>query len=585
MFSKYYLEELAYLRDMGREYARRHPETGGMLSESGADPDVERLLEGFAFLTARIREKLDDELPELTHSLLELFWPHYLRPFPAMTVVQFQPTSKAFAKAPKIPRGTQVASKPIDGTSCVFQTCFDTQLVPLKIQEVEVGPGASPYIRLRIAPRVPASFGKLNLDQLRLHFPGDTHASRGLRLCLLRYFKGLKVRPVGGEPVAVPGVTSHEVGFADSEALLPLPSRSFSGFRLLQEYLCYPKKFLFAEFRGLGGLRQVGTAPAFDLFFELEALPHDMPPIGPGDVALNCTPAVNLFKHDGDPIDVDHRRSRYPVNPGGQPGHFEVFSVENVKGVVQGRGDTRDYAHFFAFDRKPDELYYKTQRVESATESGTALYMTFPGQVGSPQLGAEAGSAPTLVDRETISLELVCTNRQLPRSLGAGEVCIPGENTPAFATFKNLDPPTPAVPPPLRGDVFWGLLGHLSLNHLSLTQPDRFRELLGLYHFRAQVDRQAAVSLRRRQDGILDLRAKPETRVLGASVVRGMKVEIKVDEEAFGSQGETHLFGSILDSFFAQYVSLNAYSRVVLTGEKFGEVHTWPPRSGCRTIL
>lgn len=585
MFSKYYLEELAYLRDMGRDYARRHPETGGMLSEAGADPDVERLLEGFAFLTARIREKLDDELPELTHSMLELFWPHYLRPLPALTIVQFQPTQKALNKLPTIPRGTQLSSQPIDGTSCQFQTCYETELAPLSVKEVEVGPGASPYIRVRIAPRVPSSFPKLNLDQLRLHFSGDTQTGRALRLCLLRYFKGARVRPVGGEPTPLPKVTTHPVGFTEQQALLPLPSRSFSGFRLLQEYLCYPKKFLFVDVRGLDGLGAVGNAAAWDLFFDLEALPHDMPPVGNSDVSLNCTPVVNLFEHDADPIDVDHQRSRYPVNPSGQRGHFEVFSVETVRGVVQGRGEKRDYSPFFAFDRRPEELYYKTQRVESSTQEGTDLYVTFPGQVGSADASQPASRSTSLVDRETISLELVCTNRQLPRSLGAGEINVPGENAPPFATFKNLDPPTPAVPPPLRGDVFWGLLGHLSLNHLSLTQPDRFRELLGLYHFRAQVDRQAAVSLRRRQDGILSLRAKPETRVLGASVIRGMKVEIKVDEEAFGSQGEAYLFGGVLDAFFAQYVSLNAYSRLELRGEKFGEVHTWPPRSGARTVL
>ncbi len=584
MFSKYYLEEMAYLRDMGREYAQRHPETGGMLSESGSDPDVERLLEGFAFLTARIREKLDDELPELTHSMLELFWPHYLRPLPALTIVQFKPTAKALNKLATIPRGTQLASKPIDGTTCQFQTCFETQLAPLTIKEVEVGPGASPFIRFRFAPRQPASFAKLGLDTLRLHFSGDTQAGRALRLCLLRYFKGAKVRPVGGEPKTISGVTTEPVGFAEQEALLPLPSRSFSGFRLLQEYLCYPKKFLFVDIKGLGGLSQVGNSAAFDLFCELEALPHDMPPVGASDVSLNCTPVVNLFPHEGDPIRVDHTRSRYPVNPSGTRGHFEVFSVESVQGVVQGRGERRVYQPFFTFDRREDELYFKTQRVESSTQEGTDLYVSFPGQVGLAEEGAE-GRSTGLVNHETISLELTCTNRQLPRSMGMGELCLPGENAPAFATFKNLDPPSPAVPPPLRGDVFWGLLGHLSLNHLSLTQPDRFRELLGLYHFRAQVDRQAAVSLRRRQDGILAMRARPETRVLGASVIRGMKVEVKVDEEAFGSQGEAYLFGGILDAFFAQYVSLNAYSRVELRGEKFGEVHSWPPRSGTRTVL
>lgn len=582
MFSKYYLEELAYLRDMGREFARRHPETGGMLSEAGADPDVERLLEGFAFLTARIREKLDDELPEFTHSLLELFWPHYLRPIPALSIAQFTPTAKQQAKLGKIPRGTPLASKPVDQTICEFRTCYETELVPLRLEEVEVGPSASPYLRLRIAPLQPAAFAKLGLSRLRLHFGGDAQAGHGLRYALLRYLKGIRVKAAGVEPFALPEGRVLQVGFESEQALVPSPVRSFDGFRLLQEYLCYPKKFLFVDLVGLEPLAQLGAPRSFDLICELEALPHDLPPVGLSEIQLNCTPIVNLFPREADPIDVDHTRARYLIRPSGQRSHYEVHGVERVRGVAQGRSEARTYQPFFSFDRKPEEHYYKTQRVGSPSDESTDLYVSFPGQVGAAQA---APGTPQLAARETISLELTCTNRQLPRGLGVGEICEPAEGSVPFATFRNLDPPAPAVPPPLKGDVFWGLLGHLSLNLLSLTSAERLREMLGLYHFRALSDRQAAVGLRRRQEGILEVKAGPETRMLGPSLVRGVHVRLKLDEESFGSGGAAYLFGDVMDRFFAQYVSLNAYSRLEVKGQKFGEVHTWPARSGTRDIL
>src|SRR5437868_9433607 len=101
---------------MGRAFGEANPRVAGLLAERGGDPDVERLLEGFAFLTARIRERADAAVPELAHGLCELLLPHYLRPLPAATVVEFTPHARALKARQRVAKGTPLASRKVDST-------------------------------------------------------------------------------------------------------------------------------------------------------------------------------------------------------------------------------------------------------------------------------------------------------------------------------------------------------------------------------------------------------------------------------------------------------------------------------------
>ncbi len=579
MFNKYYQDELSYLRELGREFADRNPESAGWLAQPGVDPDVERLLEGFAFLTARIREKLDDELPELTHSLLQLFWPHYLRPIPSMAIAQFQLKPKAASKLQTVPRGAELASAPIDGTPCVFRTTGETPLVPLEVDEVEVGPSGSPYLLVRLTLGKKAALGKLGLERLRLHLAGTSAASRALYLTLCRYVKGVRARDAKGNEVALEGAEVVPLGFEADEALVPQPRNAFPGFRLLQEYFAFPAKFMFVELRGLAPLAQLGGAAgggALELVFDLDHLPHDIPPIDASNVLLNCAPVVNLVAHSADPIRLDRKRVEYKARPAGSPQHYEIFSVDRVQGVRRGEQRRREYAPFFRTFRVdgPETLLYKLRIAEALTTSGTDTWVTFL-----------EGGAPAVSDDETVSLELTCSNRDLPTSLGLGDLDQATPDSPSFATFTNVTPPTPPVPPPLRGDVFWSLISHLSLNYLSLLQVEALREVLRLYDFRAPTDRQAERALDRKLAGIVAIGREPRLRIHQGATVRGVGVALTLDEEKFGGEGEVFLFGSVLERFLAQYVSLNAFSQLTVRGKKFGEEHTWPPRCGDRSIL
>ena len=580
MFNKYYQDELAYLREMGKDFARIYPEAAHFVGEASQDPDVERLLEGFAFLTARVRQKLEDELPEVTHSLIETFFPHYLRPIPSFTVLQFEALPQAAKDVRPIPRGIEVDSTPVDGTACRFRTAYDVTLLPLSIETVALKAEAPPHLRIRFRLPEPTDLGKLGMSTLRLHLAGDAVVSRALYLCFCRFLKRITASPAGAPAGTPPLVLSkgavRPVGFTPEEALFPQATSSFAGFRLLTEYFCFPAKFMFVDVTGLESLAGLGKVASFDLTFEFHRLPDPMPPVSPSNLLLQCVPAANVFKHDGDPIRLNLERMEYKVKPAGRnPDHYEIHSFERISAPMKGTAKVREFLPLFRFSRAPGDKssYYRHRRAVSITGEGSDIFI-------SPLLtGEDAGQV------ETLSIELSCTNRHLPTQLKVGDVSVATSTSPNFARFRNITRPAPSIPPPLTGDLHWKLLSHIAVNYMSLISVDALRSVIGLYHFRARVDRQAEQALKQIQEGIKNVTAKPVTKMLQGCPVRGIAMELECEEDNFGGEGELYFFGTVLNEFLAQYVSLNSFCRLSVKGVKYGEIHTWQTRIGERPLL
>jgi len=582
MFNKFYQDELVFLRDMGREFAAAYPEAAHFVGETGRDPDVERMIEGFAFLAARLRQKLEDELPEITHAFVEMFFPHYLRPTPSMTVVQFEAMAQAAKEVRAVPRGTLLESVPVDGTPCTFRTCYDVQLVPFTLESAQLRSEAPPSLRLRFRLPDGVPLKKVPLSGLRLYLSGDAAVTRAIYVCLCRYLKRVTALPVAGaapgNPVLLGDGRARPAGFDADDLLLPFPAGSFPGFRLLHEYFAFPPKFMFVDVPGMEALASLGDATAFELTFELTRLPDPMPPVAPQNFLLHCTPAINLFQHDADPIRLDHKRVDYRIRPAGRDAaHFEIYTVDRVVGIAKGTAKPREYHPLFRLARPaaPDARFYRHRVAPPVVGEGTDVLLSvlLPDRI------------EDLPEEETLSLELTCTNRNLPSRLEVGQVSVPTASSPTFARFRNLSRPTPSLAAPLGDDLHWRLLSHMAVNYLSLTDLDALRAMLRLYHFRARTDRQAEQALRLVTDGLRKLTARPSTRLLDGMPVRGISVELEVDEDNLGGEGEAFLFGSVLDEFFSQYVTLNAFSRLTLKAMKRGEIHTWPARIGRRIIL
>jgi type VI secretion system protein ImpG len=579
MNARYYQDELRYLRDMGREFAEQHPEAAPLLLEAGADPSVERLLEGFAFLTARIREKLDDELPEFTVALLEAMLPHLLRPVPSLTILQFQPLAKAFNEITRVPRGAVVDSAPIDGTRCRFTTTAPCEVVPLKVDSVALRNEAPPRLIVRLSLLQGTSIARLGLKRLRFQLGGDGMVARQVLACFGAYLKELRLEVEHGGQIkrhVLPAGSVRLAGFAGDEAVLADEASGYRGFNVLHEFFAFPEKFLAIE---IGNLDQVpllsGTAQV-SLVAVLDRLPEGMPTPTPEHFLLNCVPALNRFEHEADPIRVDQSAVEYRIRPAGRERtHFDIYDVTRVVGIGTAGDQERVFQPLFHYAGRMG-LTRDFYAVRPRPALGGRLTDHF---VSLMQTGGTDTSALTL------SLSLRCTNAGLVEALGIGDITTPGPGMPASLKVRNLTKPTAAIPAPIGGDLHWRLLGHLNVNLTSLADVEALRNLLATYHFAARHNRKETQAFARLLEGIRSVATRREKRLFDGAMITGIVVEVGLDEDHFTSTGDLWLFAAVLDELFGQFVSLNAFKRLVVRGTRYGEVLSWPARIGQRQLL
>lgn len=570
MFNRYYQDELQYLRELGEEFSKAHPSVAHYLSGPSRDPDVERLLEGVAFLTGRVRQKLDDELPEVTHGLMHLMWPHYLRSVPSMSILEFTPVSQALRQTQTVPRGTEVQSVPVEGTPCTFRTCSDVRLHPLTLEAVQLEARAAGPTTMRLKFKLwsQVKADKLQLEPLRLFLHGDPAVTTTLyhHLCLhvdsarVTMGEGSESRPLTLEPA----------GFAESEALLPYPPGSSPAYRLLQEYFSLPEKFMFVDVHGLDRLSELGVGDRFDVEIHFDrALEATLRP-SREEIRLFCTPIANLFPHEADPIRLERTQTEYRLRPSGKDSmHYEVFSVDRVLAYPPGGAEERDVPPFYSFSR-PEGASYVARLRSSVVDDRVDTYVSF----------VDAKGAPLPPEAETVSFELTCTNRRLAEALRVGDVQTPTDSSPAFVNFRNLTAPTSSVAPPLDGDLPWRLISHLSLNYMTLASVDALRGVLGLYNFQGMRDPRSARANALRLDGLQQMHASPAERLSGGGLLRGTAVTIDVLEDRYAGDGDLYLFATILNEFLSLHGTLNAFTQLTVRGLQRGEETTWPCRIG-----
>ncbi len=587
----YYQDELRYLRDVGPEFARANPEIARVLGDPGADPDVERLLEGVAFLCGRIREKLDDELPELTASMMDLLWPHYLRPIPSMAVVELNPDIDAMQAPLPLEAGAEFASTPVDGTTCRFRSCWSLKLRPWQMEQVRLESESARPVRLVLQLRTSekVTLDALELDSVRFHLAGDTLTAFTLYLLLSAHVEEVSVSngmtgPNRREMNISPGHVAP-AGLDRGEGVLPYPRRSFVGYRLLQEYFAFKDRFLFVDFRELDhAVTQLELTDTLEVAITFNRRLETYPLVSRDNVRLHCVPVINLFEHAADPIRLHHDRSQHLVQPARSGStdrrHLEVYSVEEVTGLV--RTDTlesRKYHPFYSFEHSSTDdprqaIYYQTRIrpnvIDGDLRRGTDTYISFVSPAGAGEFPAE----------ETISIELLCTNRDLPNALRAGDICQPTDTSPAGVRFRNLTKPTAAIPPPLGKRLHWRLISHMSLNYVSLSNVEHFRELLRVYGFQSEFDARQSMAHQRLLDGILRIQTDHEDRLIQGSAVRGSTIQVELNEEHFNGEGDAYLFSSILDRFTGLYATVNAYTQLTVRFARNGQIYKFPVRWG-----
>ncbi len=562
----YYRSELGYLRDLGREFAAAHPDAARYLAAESADPDVERLLEGVAFLTGRLRQKLDDELPDLADALIDGVWPHYLRPTPAMAIVQFAPSAHARGTT-TVPRGTMVDSVPVDGTRCRFTTAYEARVSPLRVTEVAWSGAA--MLRIRFDAPEGVSAGICAGNRLRLHLSGDSAVARQLLECLCRS-RTVEAAAVGVDGIRatrLPPAAIQAVGFDDDDALLPEQELVPASMRLIHEHFVFPDKFLFVDIVGLDAVTALEKASGFTLSFALDGVPDPLPVVSASDIALGCTPVVNLFHAEGDPIRLDPRHADHRVRAAGRdPAHAEIYALRSVVGAARSGSKPQRYLACRSPGPMEHPGTYQERRSRSIGGDGTdvTLCFTHPGEA----------------DVETISLELICTNRRLPERLGIGDIRQPAPGTPAGVSFRNLGRLRPPCPPPDDRDEHWRLLAHLSLSRDPLGDADGLKRLLDLLDVRSESDPLERLRHRRLRDGIVSLTRDPATRILDGVPIRGVSIDLEIREDRFDSPGDLYAFAAVMDRAVCRGSGLNSFSRLRVTGTHGRGLLEFPARLG-----
>ncbi|HTV87202.1 MAG TPA: type VI secretion system baseplate subunit TssF [Dyella sp.] len=580
-------EEMDYLRRLGREFAKDNPQLARFLGDEAADPDVERLLEGFAFLTAKLRLKIEDDFPELTHSLMQLLWPNYLRPLPSATIVRFDPMDRAITQRQVIPRGTRMLSRPVDGVRCEFRTCTDVVLYPFRISEVsDAHSREKSIVRIGLATITDNAPNTFDCDQLDVHLSGDDVTARTLYLWLAKYLDAIHLE-VDGEVRKLPASQVIFPGFRPEEALLPYPKNVFDGYRILQEYFIFPQRF---HFFSLHRLRSAWPAkPAGHIRFEFHfsrPMPADIR-LRTGDISLYCAPAVNLFDHDAEPIHLNGRAVDQRLLPSGhRPDAYEIFSIDAVDGYQREPNGQRGHRlrTFHPFESLQHEiehaqgrtaLYYRARLQQAMNDDGVVHRMAF----------VRADETAYIGHGETVSLALTCTNRDLPLALGVGDICLPTQATPMYANFTNITRPTPAYRPVLDGELLWNLISNLSLNYLSLLSAEPLKAVVRAYDFAALHDIQHARATRMRLAGVQEAVTQPADVLMKGLPIRGLKTQLKLDQSAFTCEGDLYLFGTVLSHFFALYASINAFHQLDVINVTNNERYAWPWQIGKQPLI
>ena len=571
----YYEAEMRYLREAGKEFARAHPDRAAMLNldKPGArDPYVERLFEGFAFLMGRLREKLDDDLPELTEGLVSLLWPHYMRTIPSLAIVEFTPDWRSLRQAETLAEGFSVLSRPIgpQKTTCQYRTTRDVPLQPLQLADARLHTetdGRS-AIRLRFECPEKVDWSKSGLEKVALFLNAESPVSSALHLAMTRRVHAMYARHVGT------GTERHKfdgwckpMGFDDNDGLWKKADTAFSGYQLLLEYFSFRPKFMFVELRGLDTIGLTEASSWFEIDIVLsEAWSSDLP-FETENFRLHCAPVINLFTLEADPLTLNPLDNEYLLRPLRlQDGHTEIYSVDNIHGAV--KNGKHPYVPFTSFRHRggmmrhdAPERYYHTR----VKRGPSGLYDTWL------ILGGRSFELEQLSDKlESLSMRITGTNGQLPRKALESTLLDRVVKTGKVPVrVLNVTAPTMPLYPPANDRFHWRVMSHLGSNFLSMMDnPEVLRGTLALYDWTDD-------EMNRRLEAIVAVKHTLIRRFEKGFMLRGVDIEVTLNTDNFAGEGDVNLFGEMLHRFFALYADIHLFNQLTLVLQPTGKRLRW----------
>lgn len=572
----YYRQELSKLRDLAASYATRHPELSAMISGHLADPGVERLFEGVAFLNANLRQKLDDDFPEIIHDVIDSIQPNYLRPIPATTIIAFTPKQNC-TSTQLIPVGTELKSVPVDGTACTFTTRYPVEIHPSSIANVVFAqPSGKPAAITLSLKLTSIALSSWKLKSLRFFLAGESSQAADLYLVLMRYVKKIVIAPLqDGESVTLDATHLKAVGFEDSDTLFPGSVSGAASPQLLQEYFIQPDKFMFIDLLGWEKWSGRGEGSEFEIRFELDKIPFDLHRVSSADFALFATPAVNVFKHRAEPITIDPLKTEYTIRPA--ENHFSCYDIYSVTAVTGLLNNSNRKISITSSGMECQQSLrlptYTLKRRKAALRDGIDTVATVDGT---------RNVHPNTIT--SIAVELACTNSQLPEKLRIGDVCEDTDSSPSFAEAKNCTHISRYACITMKKNLFWRLYSHQSTN-ISLLTVGGVREMLDLLVQACMNDYASARQHRSQIQGIQDIQIKEVDRLHGRLMHRGWEFHIKLNVDHYKCQGDLYLFGACLDDLMRWFATESSFTRTIIDSGHGGIRYEWPAKRGRRALV
>ena len=571
--NKYFLNELDSLKEIAQEFSRANPTLAPQLSQASADPDVERILEGVAFLTAGIRQKIDDDFPEFSQGLLNQIFPHYLRPVPSATIIEFKPTP-ILKNTLTTQAGTYLDSVEVDEVRCRYKTTYQVDVSPVSITTARVSETSTGRRAIELT-FTGTNLASWKTDHLRLHIGGDYQGAVDTFFILSHFLDSIALIDAQGNEITGDEMLITPVGFDDDFKLLDYPSNSFPAYRLIQEYFLLKEKFLFLEIRGLDKYLNQLNGNSFSLRFYISELPMQIPKLSAARFVLHATPAVNLFKHEAESFLNDYKRSEYLLRPMRNTNNqFHIYTVDRVTGNNRKMARKNHYTKTGLFnpEKNTSPVYQTCTRAGESGNVSSYISFSYPRNYD-------------LENKESVQVELTCTNGEHTAKLKVGDITRKTSSTSELVDFTNIITPSESQEAPTGHSVLWRLLSHLALNYLSLADTDNLKSLLELYIFSGHTGSKQEVANHKRINGISAVSVQACDRMIKGVPMRGQEVQVTVDASNFVSKGDMYLFGMLLDRLMGSFASLNCFTEFSLVDSTTDEVYRWPIRAGDRPLI
>lgn len=607
---KYFEREYNFLQVAGEEFSKKHPTLGSKLRFSERerkDPFVERMMEGFAFLAGRIHERLDDEFPEIAGGILEILFPHLLKPFPSCAILQAKPKPGAITQAVNISKGSEIqtltgkykvkykvhagpqeksrVTEKEEPAEFIFSTTQELVVRPMKLEQVRIEetPQGNSFLILKIQPDRNVNYAALNMNNFQIYLQGSASVKFNLLLYLTRYVSSVSVKELIDNKSTFRKIDDFSIGIPElswetdenDNSILPYSKQTFTGFRLLHEYFSFQEKFFFVTLKGLEKFKDSGESNPFEIKIDFNRrIVREKSP-GPNDILLHCTPIVNLFSRSTEEVIVNQRLPEYYVIPDlDRRKSREIYSIDKITGISENKIEQYKYIPITAHDileTSDPEYNYKrfySVFIRTVRSDMNETYLRLFG----PSMEEE------VFPKETLSTQATLSNGFLPSSyLEVGSIKEP-VNFPAGIEASNITVPNEVLECPERQNYLWSLIAHLTVSYTTLADADSIRSILNLYNWTKAFNHPN----KKRIEGIKKVHPpKLISKIINQSLIRGIEFHIEVDPKEFEQgEGDINLMGMVLNSFLSQYVTLNSYVLLKITEIGTGNEYSWKPILG-----